>query len=106
MIGVILFKYKVLKALLFFSFFFKVQKDPMFFMIEREKEIYPTVYMLWKYPNLLHTFTTQDPVIDVLVGGADLMLPGIVVKGQVSLAGYISTIVTDNMSGYVYIFYS
>ncbi|XP_063607889.1 eukaryotic translation initiation factor 2D-like [Penaeus indicus] len=67
---------------------YQVQKDPMFFMIEREKEIYPTVYMLWKYPDLLRTFTTQDPVIDVLVGGADLMLPGIVVKGQVGPTSY------------------
>lgn len=93
-----------MRYLLHFFLFFKVQKDPMFFMIEREKEIYPTVYMLWKYPNLLHTFTTQDPVIDVLVGGADLMLPGIVVKGQVSLVDYMSTINIDNMSGCVYIF--
>lgn len=89
--------------MLMYYFLLKVQKDPMFFMIEREKEIYPTVYMLWKYPNLLRTFTTQDPVIDVLLGGADLMLPGIVVKGEVSSLGYVSIILI--VWPYVYVFF-
>ena len=47
--------------------------------------MYPTVYMLWQHPGLLHTFTTHPPVISVLAGGADLMLPGIVTKGEASV---------------------
>ncbi|KAG7161306.1 Eukaryotic translation initiation factor 2D-like [Homarus americanus] len=38
---------------------YQVQKDPLFFMVEKEKEIYPTVYLLWKCPDLMHTFTTH-----------------------------------------------
>lgn len=68
--------------------FLQVQKDPLFFMLEKEKTIYPTVYMLWKHPDLMHTFTTHTPVIDVLAGGADLMLPGIVLKGEVICSLY------------------
>nr|XP_051677229.1 eukaryotic translation initiation factor 2D isoform X2 [Oryctolagus cuniculus] len=37
------------------------------------------VYMLWSHPDLLPTFTTWPLVLEKLVGGADLMLPGLVV---------------------------
>uniref|UniRef100_A0A8C9JVR2 Eukaryotic translation initiation factor 2D n=2 Tax=Panthera tigris TaxID=9694 RepID=A0A8C9JVR2_PANTA len=36
-------------------------------------------YTLWSYPDLLPAFTTWPPVLEKLVGGADLMLPGLVV---------------------------
>ncbi|XP_050723176.1 eukaryotic translation initiation factor 2D-like [Eriocheir sinensis] len=65
---------------------YQVQKEPMFFVLE--KKMYPTVYMLWRHPHLLHTFTTHPPVISVLAGGADLMLPGIVTKGEMSPKSY------------------
>lgn len=48
-------------------------------LFELEKNLYPTVYTLWSYPDLLPTFTTWPLVLEKLVGGADLMLPGIVV---------------------------
>ncbi|XP_064129361.1 eukaryotic translation initiation factor 2D isoform X3 [Loxodonta africana] len=48
-------------------------------LFELEKNLYPTVYTLWSYPDLLPTFTTWPPVLEKLVGGADLMLPGLVV---------------------------
>ncbi|XP_076064765.1 eukaryotic translation initiation factor 2D [Oratosquilla oratoria] len=67
---------------------YQVQKDPFFFKFEKEKDLFPTVYMLWKFPNLLHTFTTQPPVIDKLAKGADLMLPGIVLKGEMTPNSY------------------
>ena len=54
-------------------------------MFDREKQMFPTVYMLWKAPDLLHAFTTQRPVMDVLLGGADLMIPGVITRGQVLL---------------------
>ncbi|KAK7884893.1 hypothetical protein WMY93_028016 [Mugilogobius chulae] len=53
-----------------------LNKNPLFF--ELDKRVYPTVYMLWRFPALLPTFTTWPPVLDKLIGGADLMLPGVV----------------------------
>ncbi|KAG9339713.1 hypothetical protein JZ751_023360 [Albula glossodonta] len=54
-----------------------LHKNPIFF--ELEKQLYPTVYTLWHYPDLLPTFTTWPAVLQKLAGGADLMLPGVVV---------------------------
>ncbi|XP_060034748.1 eukaryotic translation initiation factor 2D isoform X2 [Erinaceus europaeus] len=48
-------------------------------LFELEKNLYPTVYTLWSYPDLLPTFTTWPLVLEKMVGGADLMLPGLVV---------------------------
>ncbi|XP_041701092.2 eukaryotic translation initiation factor 2D [Coregonus clupeaformis] len=54
-----------------------LHKNPVFF--ELEKRLYPTVYTLWHYPHVLPAFTTWPPVLQKLAGGADLMLPGVVV---------------------------
>uniref|UniRef100_A0A1A8EIN3 Eukaryotic translation initiation factor 2D n=1 Tax=Nothobranchius kadleci TaxID=1051664 RepID=A0A1A8EIN3_NOTKA len=54
-----------------------LHKNPLFF--ELEKQIYPTVYVLWRLPDLLPAFRTWPPVLQKLIGGADLMLPGVVV---------------------------
>ncbi|XP_035236797.1 eukaryotic translation initiation factor 2D [Anguilla anguilla] len=54
-----------------------LHKNPMFF--EVEKQLYPTVYTLWRHPDLLQTFITWPAVLQKLAGGADLMLPGVVV---------------------------
>ncbi|XP_038127240.1 eukaryotic translation initiation factor 2D [Cyprinodon tularosa] len=54
-----------------------LHKNPLFF--ELEKRLYPTVYVLWRYPALLPVFRTWAPVLQKLIGGADLMLPGVVV---------------------------
>uniref|UniRef100_A0A3Q0SZL7 Eukaryotic translation initiation factor 2D n=1 Tax=Amphilophus citrinellus TaxID=61819 RepID=A0A3Q0SZL7_AMPCI len=54
-----------------------LHKNPVFF--ELEKQLFPTVYVLWRYPALLPTFKTWPPVLQKLSGGADLMLPGVVV---------------------------
>ncbi|XP_051280816.1 eukaryotic translation initiation factor 2D isoform X3 [Dicentrarchus labrax] len=40
------------------------------------------VYVLWRYPALLPTFRTWPPVLQKLIGGADLMLPGVVVPSS------------------------
>uniref|UniRef100_A0A8D0A2T6 Eukaryotic translation initiation factor 2D n=1 Tax=Sander lucioperca TaxID=283035 RepID=A0A8D0A2T6_SANLU len=53
-----------------------LHKNPLFF--ELEKRLYPTVYVLWRYPTILPTFRTWPPVLQKLIGGADLMLPGVV----------------------------
>ncbi|NXY88722.1 EIF2D factor, partial [Alcedo cyanopectus] len=52
-------------------------RNPILF--EVEKALYPTVYTLWIYPDLLPAFSTWPPVLQKLAGGADLMLPGVVV---------------------------
>lgn len=59
-----------------------VQKNPVF--IEAFKELIPTIYTLWKFPELLPVFRTWPPVFSKLKGGADLMLPGVVVEGEVT----------------------
>lgn len=59
---------------------YRVQKNPIFF--EMFKVLYPTIYTLWKFPDLLPVFTTHQEVFPRLVGGADLMLPGVIVKGE------------------------
>lgn len=52
---------------------------PMFFDVDgRGNEIYPTVYALWMIPELLPTFILRaGEVSRFLIGGADLMFPGI-----------------------------
>ncbi len=49
-------------------------KNPIFFEPEKEKgHLYPTVYTLWKCPNLLPAVTTHPPVLEKLTNGADLV---------------------------------
>ncbi|XP_002742065.2 eukaryotic translation initiation factor 2D-like [Saccoglossus kowalevskii] len=55
-----------------------LHKNPIFF--EVEKKLFPTVYTVWKYPTLVPVFTTWENVFRNLSGGADLMLPGVVLK--------------------------
>ncbi|XP_073675194.1 eukaryotic translation initiation factor 2D [Garra rufa] len=54
-----------------------LHKQPIFFQLE--KQLFPTVYALWQYPAMLPAFVTWPPVLQKLAGGADLMLPGVVV---------------------------
>uniref|UniRef100_A0A1I8PWN4 SUI1 domain-containing protein n=2 Tax=Stomoxys calcitrans TaxID=35570 RepID=A0A1I8PWN4_STOCA len=57
-----------------------VDKLPMFFEND-ENKLVPTLYSLWKDPDLLPYFTTHPGVLPKLNNGADLMLPGVVVQG-------------------------
>ncbi|KAI0052419.1 hypothetical protein FA95DRAFT_1601793 [Auriscalpium vulgare] len=53
--------------------------DPLWFTAGKgSDELIPTVYTLWKHPALLPSLSTPAAVIPVLIGGADLMLPGVV----------------------------
>ena len=56
---------------------YSVGGTPVFF--ECEGELYPTVYTLWRYPDLLPALYTHSEVSPKIVGGADLMLPGVIV---------------------------
>nr|XP_046253557.1 eukaryotic translation initiation factor 2D isoform X2 [Scatophagus argus] len=75
-----------------------LNKNPLFF--ELEKRLYPTVYVLWRYPGLLPTFRTWPPVLQKLIGGADLMLPGVVVPSsglpEVKPGDYCAVTVANN----------
>ncbi|KAJ7737885.1 eukaryotic translation initiation factor SUI1 family protein [Mycena maculata] len=53
--------------------------DPVWFAVGKGSEdLIPTVYTMWKRPKLLPFLSTPEAVIPVLVGGADLMIPGVV----------------------------
>ncbi|KAI8991996.1 hypothetical protein BDF20DRAFT_847680 [Mycotypha africana] len=52
-------------------------KQVLFISLEKLPPI-PTVYTLWQYPSMLPKLYTWDPVINKLMEGADLMIPGLV----------------------------
>ncbi|KAF9256200.1 eukaryotic translation initiation factor SUI1 family protein [Marasmius fiardii PR-910] len=53
--------------------------NPLWFTIGKGSEdLIPTVYTLWKSAKLLPFLSTPKAVIPILVGGADLMIPGVV----------------------------
>jgi len=58
-------------------FVYRIRENPMLF--EVQEKIYPTVYLLWENPKLVSRVKTFHHVIKILIGGADLMLPGLVV---------------------------
>lgn len=57
---------------------------PMFFDVDgRGTELYPTVYALWMVPELLPTFMLRGGEVSrYLIGGADLMFPGIYISKE------------------------
>ncbi|XP_037086495.1 eukaryotic translation initiation factor 2D-like [Pollicipes pollicipes] len=57
-------------------------------LLELDGRLLPTVYTLWRYPDLLPTFTTFAPVLTKLRGGADLMLPGVIVDRELGLRAF------------------
>lgn len=54
--------------------------EPMFF--EMDRQVIPSVYTLWKFPEILLSFTTWPVVFDKFKRGADLMLPGVVLPSN------------------------
>lgn len=63
-----------------------VQKLPLIFQLWQK--MYPTVCLLWSFPSVLPCFTIWPQVYNRLAAGADLMLPGIVLKGQLHIKAY------------------
>ncbi|XP_028803423.1 eukaryotic translation initiation factor 2D isoform X1 [Neltuma alba] len=57
---------------------------PMFFDVDgRGSDIFPTVYALWKVPELLPAFMLKGGGVSrYVIGGADLMFPGISVPPE------------------------
>ncbi|KAK9890171.1 hypothetical protein WA026_008975 [Henosepilachna vigintioctopunctata] len=54
---------------------YTIQKKPLCF--ELYGKMFPTLYFLWQFPNLIHNFTTHKDVLGFINSGADLMLPGV-----------------------------
>jgi len=51
--------------------------DPIWFSVGNDSDdLIPTIYTLWKRRDLLPSLSTPPAVIPVLIGGADLMIPG------------------------------
>lgn len=66
-----------------------VAKIPMFFQLDSYSAVlFPTIYTLWRHPDLLNIFTTHTLVISKLASGADLMLPGLILKEPVNLYSF------------------
>ncbi|KAJ0085815.1 hypothetical protein Patl1_07118 [Pistacia atlantica] len=57
---------------------------PMFFDIDgRGTDIFPTVFALWKVPDLLPSFMLKGGEVSrFVIGGADLMFPGISIPSE------------------------
>lgn len=55
---------------------------PIFF--EVEDVVYPTAYTMWKFPSLIASYVTHETVVDKLINGADLMLPGVIMAPNTS----------------------
>lgn len=51
------------------------EQTPVWFST-RSGDLVPTIYTLWRAPFILRKVYTHPHVIDVLINGADLMLPG------------------------------
>ncbi len=70
-------------------FLYTKQKNVvLFFELEKDKVIYPTIYTLWQLPELMPSMKTHWPVAKKLANGADLMLPGIVVDESLGIRAY------------------
>ncbi|CAI2174757.1 14940_t:CDS:10, partial [Funneliformis geosporum] len=55
------------------------EKQPIWIRIDKDKKdfLIPSVYTLWKFSDLLPKIPTFTPVISILTGGANFMIPGI-----------------------------
>jgi len=63
-------------------------KNTVFFEMEKDKIFFPTIYTLWKYPELIPYLTTWPPVMSRIANGADLMLPGVIIDEEKGIKAY------------------
>ncbi|XP_045482603.1 eukaryotic translation initiation factor 2D [Harmonia axyridis] len=75
---------------------YTVLKRPICF--ELHDKIFPTICLLWQFPNIIHNFTTHKEVMNFIYSGADLMLPGVLTPpAQTSLPKYGCAIQKDSI---------
>ncbi|KAF8569944.1 hypothetical protein P879_01992 [Paragonimus westermani] len=67
---------------------FKFDNQPL--LIEYQKTLIPSLFLLWLLPDLLPHFKTHDDLIPKLASGADLMIPGIVLDQPLSPSSFDS----------------
>ncbi|KAA3672929.1 translation initiation factor 2D [Paragonimus westermani] len=65
---------------------FKFDNQPL--LIEYQKALIPSLFLLWLLPDLLPHFKTHDGIIPKLASGADLMIPGIVLDQPLSPSSF------------------
>uniref|UniRef100_A0A914DS19 SUI1 domain-containing protein n=2 Tax=Acrobeloides nanus TaxID=290746 RepID=A0A914DS19_9BILA len=63
-------------------------KEPFLFEIDHDSTIFPTVYMLWKFPRLFPTIFIGEQVMSFLENGADLMLPGVILWEEIPFPSF------------------
>ena len=63
-------------------------KNVLFFELEKDKLVFPTLWTLWQHPELAPTMTTHAPVVKKLANGADLMLPGLIIDESLGMKAY------------------
>eukprot|EP00090_Calanus_glacialis_P008779 TRINITY_DN17125_c0_g1_i2.p1 TRINITY_DN17125_c0_g1~~TRINITY_DN17125_c0_g1_i2.p1 ORF type:complete len:597 (-),score=222.65 TRINITY_DN17125_c0_g1_i2:88-1878(-) len=63
-------------------------KNTVFFEMEKDKIFFPSIYTLWKYPEVIPFLTTWPPVMSRIANGADLMLPGVIVEEEKGIKAY------------------
>ncbi|KAF9463370.1 eukaryotic translation initiation factor SUI1 family protein [Collybia nuda] len=71
--------------------------DPLWFSVGKgSDDLVPTIYTLWKQRELLPFISTPAPVIPILVGGADLMIPGVIHHPSSLSKGHLVSIMRYN----------
>ena len=64
------------------SLVFLVDEQPLFFDPNGRGRIFPTVYALWRFPDAMKHLLTHSEVSPKVLGGADLMCPGVIVPAD------------------------
>ncbi|CAD5211292.1 unnamed protein product [Bursaphelenchus okinawaensis] len=61
------------------------EKTPLFFKVEDDNCLYPTLYFTWKCPKAVPMLLIHRQVFEFVQNGADLMLPGVHVNPDYKL---------------------
>ena len=61
---------------------FTVKDQPLFFDPNGRGRVFPTVYTMWAFPDAMKSLLTFSEVSPKVLGGADLMLPGVIVPPE------------------------
>ena len=61
---------------------FTVKDQPLFFDPNGRGRVFPTVYTMWAFPAAFKSLLTFSEVSPKVLGGADLMLPGVIVPPE------------------------
>ena len=67
----------------------KSKSVTLFFELEKDKIMFPSLWTLWQYPEMMPAMTTSGAVVSRLANGADLMLPGVIVDEKLGIKARI-----------------